>query len=720
MKRLIGNIIVLFVFLFGTVILQAQSDSCSITSLPVFWDFESDNTSGTASNPLPACWSRPIEGFPYVYNNANTALSGTHQLRFFIRYNWYGVLPAIDTSAIDLQNCQLSFHINRYVSYSGPAIQVGVMVDPQDTSTFTAVYTVPEQASNYQMVDVPLNSYSGNGTYIALRNIGANNADMVSSFHIDDMILYPIPSCPMTIDLEAIHFTENSITVRWNHDVDSAQYIIHYKLENSDEWTTDTTGYISGATYTIDNLQQNATYSIFVQALCNPYLPTDTIKAATVCSFIDSLPMFWDFEEYEEPLRMPYCWKKIRTANDNGFPRIWPSATYAYYSNASFNFYNSCGTYVILPTLADSINLQDLHLTFYLRPGSVVNPEYQKIEIGVITNPSDSTTFTPVETVTTMYGYNGSYIFYDIDLSSYSGIGKNICFKDLCPLWGSQTELYMDNLTLDYRPICHHPDNLIITNISTHSAGLSWTGFNSYFPDYTLYYRPLGDTIWMTQTVSLTNSSILIDGLATNTQYEVFLIHDCNEIPSDTIIFTTKCEPLSDISIQNVTDNSAALECPDLGSADTLIVHYRIVGENDWQTISVSTDAPVIYGLSSSTTYELYVTIPCNLQDSSNIVTFTTDSIGNGISDYINEQIRVYPNPTNDYITIECATNDISWRDAKIEVFDIYGKLILSVVETCYGLSLQTSMNVSSFPTGIYFLRISTENKTITKNFIKQ
>jgi hypothetical protein len=74
--------------------------------------------------------------------------------------------------------------------------------------------------------------------------------------------------------------------------------------------------------------------------------------------------------------------------------------------------------------------------------------------------------------------------------------------------------------------------------------------------------------------------------------------------------------------------------------------------------------------------------------------------------------IRVYPNPTTGQLRI---TNHES-RIMNVEVFDLMGRQFVS------NLKSQTSnllMDLSNLPTGIYFIRIQTENNVITRKIIK-
>lgn len=602
------------------------STACDLISeMPVRWDFETNNTSGTASAPLPACWSRADNTYPYVYNTAGQALSGSHALRLYCQASRFGILPPVDTLAWPLRELQLSFYIKGTVNASAtpPTILLGALTDPSDTSTFEVIDTLPPLNANYKLVDIPLGSYTGNGTCLALNVIPGYPMDFFTLILIDDMILYPAPSCPRPSNLAATHSTTSSIELNWDHNVDSARYVIHYKSANGVEWFADTTGFLASGTYTAAGLQPNTVYQFVVEALCNPCFPTDTVVAATVCGYMDSMPQFWDFEEYDDSLRMPECWRKIRSANDNGFPRIWPDANYAHNSGASFNFFRSSGTYVILPALNDTIAARDLRLSFYARKGSSdywSNPELE-IEVGVMSNPYDPMTYTPVQSID---NFQYDYQYFDLHLSSYTGDGKYICIKDVTT--PNSGDIYIDDLTLDYIPVCHLPENLVASEVTSHSARLHWTGFDSYYPDYIVHYRPSGGGTWMEQSFSATSPSFLLDGLSPDTPYEVFLTHSCDEsTPSGTLLFTTGCQPFDSIHIFNLSDVAVTLAVTGAETDDTLVVHYRPVDGDEWQTALLTGDNPTLPGLSPSTSYELFVTRTCNAEEPSDTLLFTTD-----------------------------------------------------------------------------------------------
>jgi len=78
-----------------------------------------------------------------------------------------------------------------------------------------------------------------------------------------------------------------------------------------------------------------------------------------------------------------------------------------------------------------------------------------------------------------------------------------------------------------------------------------------------------------------------------------------------------------------------------------------------------------------------------------------------------NEDFVISPNPAKDKLNIKLPTAN---EDLKLEVFDVLGKLIYKGEIT----QLESSINVFSWKSGVYLVRISNDKTTQTKRFIKQ
>ena len=169
-------------------------DNCtgiSAADLPYTDNFDSYTTSTTAKTGVePDCWtlahqyvSMTDEYKPMVYYNASYAHSGSYAL--FLNYRGIYAMPYFDG---DVNTLQLSFSLRQ--SQAKFRLQVGVMDNLNDASSFTPVATFNNSSTGHEQVSVDFSSYSGSGHYIAFRNTLASGYSGNYSYNfIDDITL---------------------------------------------------------------------------------------------------------------------------------------------------------------------------------------------------------------------------------------------------------------------------------------------------------------------------------------------------------------------------------------------------------------------------------------------------------------------------------------------------------------------------------------------------
>lgn len=87
-----------------------------------------------------------------------------------------------------------------------------------------------------------------------------------------------------------------------------------------------------------------------------------------------------------------------------------------------------------------------------------------------------------------------------------------------------------------------------------------------------------------------------------------------------------------------------------------------------------------------------------------------TSNCGLGSDEFVANKVVLYPNPTNSIITI--SSNEII---KNIELYDSVGRVLVSkIIE-----NNQTSLELSTYSNGIYFIKISTENGEIIEKVVK-
>ena len=93
-----------------------------------------------------------------------------------------------------------------------------------------------------------------------------------------------------------------------------------------------------------------------------------------------------------------------------------------------------------------------------------------------------------------------------------------------------------------------------------------------------------------------------------------------------------------------------------------------------------------------------------------------------GIADHSADAfgMELYPNPAKEILHVEFMTDIFSIKAAKIELYDVYGKLLdVTNVETDR-LPSEVRIDVSHLASGMYFVRLSSAAGMVTKPFVKE
>ena len=118
---------------------------------------------------------------PMVYYSSSMAHSGNYSLIL----NKRGIYAMPEFNG-DVSTLQLSMYLKQ--PQGKYQLQVGVMSNLSNASTFVPVSTINNSSTGIEHVEVDFSSYTGNGRYIAFRNILASgNTGDYSCNYIDDL-----------------------------------------------------------------------------------------------------------------------------------------------------------------------------------------------------------------------------------------------------------------------------------------------------------------------------------------------------------------------------------------------------------------------------------------------------------------------------------------------------------------------------------------------------
>ena len=533
MKKRIGLFFSMLILAVLPGRMMAQTDSCAITSLPVFWDFENCNTSiDSLIYGFPCGWSiippTQVNSFsPHVYELAKFAHSGTKAMRFFCSWGSYLVLPPL-CDTLDANQLSLSFYAKINEDWSTLAtLEIGVMTDSSDASTFTAVYTLAGLDSLYHPVDINLSSYTGTGKYIAFHD---NTYGALPNISIDDLTLDWIPVCQRPSIPTVTNVESRSANITWTHYADSTEYVVFYRSVYDSIWHTDT---VTTTSLTLINLIPSSTYELYVKAMCSPGMPSETVTFTTECAAdIISVPQTWDFEE-ATVYDMEPCWNRIRIGN---YPRV--ESYHPQSGSQSLCFYDSYGAIAIMPFVnSDYLDIRDLQVSFYIYNHRAHMYPASCIDVGVMTDPNDASTFTLVQRIDSL---QDTYIHVTVPFYMYADSGSYIAFRDP-NVYGIPSatsnyyyDIYIDSVTVEYSLFspCETPTDLqqIIALKEAGSINVTWTD-NADVSQWNLQYRSLnGD--WTTVVVT-GMPEYAIDNLENGEDYEIRVQAVCDDNVSE-------------------------------------------------------------------------------------------------------------------------------------------------------------------------------------------
>lgn len=544
-------------------VLDFRTECDDIINLPYTENFD-NSAYGSGDDAYIYCWdrytntpSKPVYLYP-----TSAAHSTPNALRF---YDGAGVtniaiMPRVDAS-IGINTLQVSFYARKTSSTpASPAIfEIGVMTDRTDPTSFEIMDTIDLPISdNYSLFEYSLANYTGFGQYIAFRVSNGNGSNNV---RLDDVVLDYIPTCQHPVNLQIDSVGSDFIDIHWTEVGGANSWVVEYGPEGFTPGTGGTALTSTDTFFTISNLDANTVYDIYVLSDCGGGLISTQISnsARTDCGPITTLPYTENFESgiYSSQNQQNYivCWD--RYASDPNHYVYIPSNSYAHSAShfLDFHYTPSCFDIAISPEFDQSIDINTLMVNFWAcRTGSSGT-----LEVGVMTDKNDPTTFVTIDTIDLSASNTYTYAEQYVKFNNYTGNGKYIAFRVSN---ATSCGFYIDDVTFDYAPDCSPVSNLEVNNITGTSAEVSWTAGHFGTPtDYTLEYSEGGQNNWTTVN-NISGNTYLLGGLNFSTYYDLRVRPNCdNSTTGDwtTITFHTNCLVGGDFTIGDGTNTNSYL-----------------------------------------------------------------------------------------------------------------------------------------------------------------
>lgn len=557
---------------------------CMPMALPYEEDFNSYSTSATSSSAptgypnhtMPLCWnflnmSTSTTTYPQMFLSAYSAYAVSGNCLFFKSSSAtpaYAVLPQFTEN---IQNTVISFTYRNEgtTDYNG-TMYLGYMTDPTDASTFVAVYTCARTTTK-TTVEYAFNqaNVTGTGYYIAFRYTGGSSNNYYAS--IDNVMVTELPSCPKPTAITVGTVTETTAQVSWTAGSSETEWEVSYTI--GEQTITETT---TNNPYTITGLSASTHYVLpfSVKAICSATDESEYTNAElsfnTVCG-LAAVPFSEDFDSYtstttQSSMVMPACWNKKFTGTSTSYGAgIYNSSSYAVSGPNSLRFYNYCTTststsygdiYAVLPQMNAAINT--LMMSFDAKKYSATTSYGSHFEVGVVTDASNpETSFTTVEAFNAIQEHGGRIT---VMFNNYTGSEGYIAFRSTKERpTGTYTYNYVfiDNILVERIPTCFVPSQPTVSNVTDHTADVSWTD-NFGQTNFAVEYQAEGETTWTS--VPATTTSISLSNLLASTNYTLRVKAVCGTDDeseyTDEVEFTTKCEHGTEVEFTGTSTSS--------------------------------------------------------------------------------------------------------------------------------------------------------------------
>jgi len=347
------------------------------------------------------------------------------------------------------------------------------------------------------------------------------------------------PSCLPPSALTATNVISDSAALSWIANGDLFDIEI---VEAGDEPTGVPTETGVSNPHTAEGLNPSTTYEYYVRQDCgggDESYWTGPYSFTTLCIAITTLPYTENFDTYGTGSdAFPDCWERPVTYTSGS---VWPSIVSgvagATANSLRFQSLTTAPVYAVSPAFAEDIN--NLRVKFKLRREGVNSGS---IDIGVMSDPSNLSTFELVQNINPNHNNFEEYLF-NLNGTALSGGNNHIAFRHNSN--ADNWYYWLDDFIVELLPNCLEPTALSVSDIAHDSAVLSWTSDGTLFD---IEIVEAGETPTGTPTYTgVDNDFETTTPLTPSTSYEFYVRQDCGtdntSIWVGPFAFVTECLP---------------------------------------------------------------------------------------------------------------------------------------------------------------------------------
>lgn len=486
--------------------------NCNI-SFPLTEDFEGNSVP-------PDCWSVVYGGGDEsneMICDSENASEGSYSFRFSSYfsseyYDQYLISPELNLTR-------------------GGVLTFDYKMDRTDDYLYVGYSSASSSISDFSFSDaIP---YSGNFTnyeslipagtkYIAIKYYG----EYQYYAWVDNIVISNYVTCLAPSNMLLSNIGSNSVTVEWDAN-GASQWQVALSLEEIIDFESISADIVTSASYTFESLISDTVYYAYFKTYCSESEQSSwqLLNFRTTCDNVISAPYLEDFNNtplvYTGVLYncLPSCiYGFTDDYNYNYSPRTSSS-------DVGVSFRNDKASYLVMPPFEEPYDMY-----YFSWKDESVNFSCS-IEFGYMFNMNKNT-FVSLETYNTVVSYN-DYLERIIILQNYD-IPDNAQIALRMRSDNGWGIISIDDIYVDYVPNCLPVTNAYVSFVTNNSATIAWppvAGASGYSVTY--------DTGYDTESVTIQDTTITINGLSSNSIYYIDFTITTNCGSEDAFVYTT-------------------------------------------------------------------------------------------------------------------------------------------------------------------------------------
>lgn len=385
-----------------------------------------------------------------------------------------------------------------------------------------------------------------------------------TNFYIDDVYIENLPACspPSYPGVTAGSITQTSAQFYWTNGYNNSQWEIAVQPLNSGVPTG--SGQLVGTNpFVKTGLTPSTRYEYYIRTYCNATEQSVWVGPVPFNTLCNALPVpYYESLNTADVNTKKFCWSVInRNGDNNSLWRINETEASIFGQDLFMNPFVSYDDFLV----SAQVNVvgQKMLKYKYKVASNIFNPvERGNFEV-IMSSTPDFSTYTVL-----IPAHDFNNVDYQENFVIFNGTGPAYFAFHLPSNMSNPRNtglVYIDDFSIEDAPLCPNPSDLLVSNIGTNSATLSWTpGFSETQWEVVIQDPSLG-TPTGTGTIVNTTPTYNATGLTENTVYEYYIRAVCGTNGNSAWIgpleFRTICSPFSTPFTETFDSNSATESC---------------------------------------------------------------------------------------------------------------------------------------------------------------